>query len=162
MIYSTFATIIAITLSAMAAFVLSRNRTRANRYIYYLIVMGIALPMNFVTLTKVMQLTHLINTQIGIIILYAATQIPLSVFIIYAFVETIPRELDEAAIIDGCGPFRLFFHYTSFVEAGSGYYRYSKFSVDLERVPTAPVLFEQKHLLAHDPGNLQFFWTIRV
>jgi len=109
MIYSTFATIIAITLSAMAAFVLSRNRTRANRYIYYLIVMGIALPMNFVTLTKVMQLTHLINTQIGIIILYAATQIPLSVFIIYAFVETIPRELDEAAIIDGCGPFRLFF-----------------------------------------------------
>jgi raffinose/stachyose/melibiose transport system permease protein len=61
MMYSTFATIIAITLSAMAAFVLSRNRTKANRYIYFLIIMGIAMPMNFVTLTKVLQVTHLIT-----------------------------------------------------------------------------------------------------
>jgi len=67
------------------------------------------MPMNFVTLTKVMQITHLINTQLGIIILYATTQIPFSVFVIYAFVETIPREMDEAAIIDGCSPLQLFF-----------------------------------------------------
>ena len=71
--------------------------------------MGIAMPTNFVTLTKVMQVTHLINTQFGIILLYAATQIPFTVFLIYAFVESLPRELDEAAIIDGCSPLRLFF-----------------------------------------------------
>jgi raffinose/stachyose/melibiose transport system permease protein len=53
--------------------------------------------MNFVTLTRVMQITHLINSQVGIIVLYATTQIPFSVFVIYAFVTTIPRELDEAA-----------------------------------------------------------------
>jgi raffinose/stachyose/melibiose transport system permease protein len=70
--------------------------------------MGIAMPTNFVTLTKVMQMTHLINTQLGIILLYAAGQIPFSVFLIYAFVGTIPRELDEAAIIDGASPLRLF------------------------------------------------------
>ena len=48
--------------------------------------MGIAMPTNFVTLIKVMQMTHLINTQIGIILLYAASSIPFSVFLIYAFV----------------------------------------------------------------------------
>jgi raffinose/stachyose/melibiose transport system permease protein len=36
-------------------------------------------------------------------------QIPFSVFLIYGFIGSIPRELDEAAIIDGCGPIRLFF-----------------------------------------------------
>ena len=46
--------------------------TRFNRVIYLFIIMGIAIPTNFVTLTKVMQLTQLINTQWGIIILYSA------------------------------------------------------------------------------------------
>jgi raffinose/stachyose/melibiose transport system permease protein len=108
MLYAIAATLIGTMLAALAAYVLSRNRTRFNRGIYFLIVAGIAMPTNFVTLTKVMQLTHLINTQFGIILLYAATQIPFSVFLIYAFVETLPRELDEAAIMDGCSPLRLF------------------------------------------------------
>lgn len=109
MLYSVAATLIGVTLSAMAAYVLSRNTTRFNRGIYLLIIMGIAMPTNFVTLTKVMQLTQLINTQWGIIILYAAAQIPFDVFLFYAFIQTLPRELDEAAILDGCSPLRLFF-----------------------------------------------------
>lgn len=109
MLYATSATIISTILSSMAAYVLSRNKSSLNRFVYFFLVMGIAMPLNFFTLTKIMQLTHLINTQIGIIILYAATQIPFNVFLIYGFVDAIPRELDEAAIIDGCGPLRLFF-----------------------------------------------------
>jgi raffinose/stachyose/melibiose transport system permease protein len=108
-LYAFAATAIGITVSALAAYVLSRNRTRFNRFIYFFLVMGIAMPTNFVTLTKVMQWTHLINTQFGIILLYSATMIPFSVFLIYAFMERLPRELDEAAIIDGCSPIRLFF-----------------------------------------------------
>lgn len=109
MLYATSATVISTLLASMAAYVLARNRTRLNRLLYFFIVMGIAMPLNFFTLTSVMQATQLINTRLGIIILYAATQIPFSVFLIYGFVGTIPKELDEAAIIDGCGPFRLFF-----------------------------------------------------
>jgi raffinose/stachyose/melibiose transport system permease protein len=109
MLYSSGATLLATTLAAMAAYVMSRNKTRLNRFLYFFIIMGIAMPINFFTLTKVMQMTHLINTQIGIIILYAATQLPFNTFLIYGFVETLPRELDEAAIVDGAGPLRLFF-----------------------------------------------------
>ncbi|MFN8531518.1 MAG: carbohydrate ABC transporter permease [Anaerolineae bacterium] len=109
MLYSSTASALSTILAAMTAFVLSRNRTRLNRWLYFFLVMGIAIPVNFFTLTKIMQITHLINTQIGIIILYIATQIPFNVFLIYGFVDAIPRELDEAAIIDGCGSFRLFF-----------------------------------------------------
>jgi len=109
MLYATSAAVISTLLASLAAFVLSRNRTAANRFIYFFLVMGIAMPFNFFTLTKLMQITNLINTQLGIIILYVATQIPLNVFLIYGFVDAISREIDEAAIIDGCGPFRLFF-----------------------------------------------------
>lgn len=108
-LYAVAATLIGVTLSAMAAYVLSRNATRFNRAIYLLLIMGIAIPTNFVTLTKVMQVTQLINTQFGIIVLYAASVIPLNVLLFYAFIQTIPRELDEAAILDGCSPLRLFF-----------------------------------------------------
>ena len=109
LLYALAATAIGTTVAALAAYVLSRNRTRFNRAIYFFLVMGIAMPANYVTLTKVMQLTHLINSQLGVILLYSASQIPFSVFLIYAFVETLPRELDEAAIMDGCSPLRLFF-----------------------------------------------------
>ncbi len=107
-LYASSSTILGTFLAAMAAYVLSRNRTRLNRFLYFFLIMGIALPINFFTLTKMMQVTHLINTKLGIIILYSATQIPFAVFLIYGFVSSIPRELDEAATIDGCSPIQLF------------------------------------------------------
>jgi raffinose/stachyose/melibiose transport system permease protein len=108
MLYASCSTALATLFAAMAAYVMSRNRTRLNRFLYFFLIMGIALPINFFTLTKMMQVTHLINTRVGIIILYAATQIPFSVFLMYGFIDSIPRELDEAATIDGCGPIQLF------------------------------------------------------
>ena len=110
MVYATGATIVVVIFSTAAAFVLSRNRSPRNRFVYIFIALGLAMPMNYVTLTKIMQATDLINTVVGIVLLYAATKIPFAVFLTYAFVETIPKELDEAAIIDGCSPFTLFFN----------------------------------------------------
>ena len=107
-LYSFGSTILAVLLAALAAYVLARHRSRCHEIIYLLLIMGIAVPTNYVTLTKVMQLTHLIDTQIGIILVYAATQIPFDVFLIYAFVDSVPRDLDEAAFIDGCSPIRTF------------------------------------------------------
>jgi raffinose/stachyose/melibiose transport system permease protein len=108
-LYAGVSAALATLFAALAAFVLSRHRSRINRAIYFFLIMGIALPINFFTLTKIMQITHLINTKPGIIILYATLQIPFAIFLIYGFVESIPRELDDAATIDGCGPFQTFF-----------------------------------------------------
>jgi raffinose/stachyose/melibiose transport system permease protein len=76
---------------------------------YYFIVLGIAMPVNHIALIKVMQLLNLMNTGIGLGLLYTALQVPFSVFLIYGFVSSVPRELDEAAIIDGCGSGGLFY-----------------------------------------------------
>lgn len=107
--YSLGSVIICCVLAVMAAYVLSRNATRLNKALFMYIVLGITLPINYVALTKVMLFLHLNNTKLGIILLYAAMQMPFTVFLTHGFVARIPMELDEAAIIDGCGPVRLFF-----------------------------------------------------
>lgn len=107
-LYAFGATAFAVLLSALAAYALARRRTRRHIVIYFLLIAGIAIPTNYVTLTKVMQLTHLIDTQIGIILVYASQMIPFNVFLVYAFVDTVPRELDEAAFVDGASPLGAF------------------------------------------------------
>jgi len=98
-----------ILVTAPAAFVLARRRTGLNQFIYFFIILGIMLPINFVALMKVMQALRLIDSRLGLIILYTAMQVPFGVFIIYGFVGTIPKEIDEAAVIDGAGPWKMFF-----------------------------------------------------
>jgi len=109
LLYSCGSVILCMILSAMTAYVLSRNRSRLHRFLYMFIVLGITMPINFVALMKVMQLTQLQNTRIGMILLYSAIQLPFNVFLIYSFVSKIPKDIDEAAVIDGCQPVRLFF-----------------------------------------------------
>ncbi len=108
-IYAGGSVILCVILSALAAYVLSRNATKLNKAIYMFMVLGITMPVNYVALTKVMMFLHINNTRLGIVLLYTAMQIPFSVFLIHGFVARIPAELDEAAVIDGCGPVRLFF-----------------------------------------------------
>jgi raffinose/stachyose/melibiose transport system permease protein len=109
LLYSSVGTFGTVILASMAAYVFSRRRTRGNKFLYIFMVMGIVIPINYVALMKVMQLFALNDTRIGIIFLYMAIQLPFIVFLIYGFVSRLPVELDEAAIIDGCGPIRLFF-----------------------------------------------------
>lgn len=108
MLYSVGSVLLCTLLSSMAAYVMSRNNRRLHKTLYLFIVLGIAMPINFVTLMRVMQFVRLINTRTGIVLLYTATQIPFNVFLIHSFVSKIPEEIDEAATIDGASPLGLF------------------------------------------------------
>lgn len=107
--YAALSAILITMLVATAAFVLSRNKSAINRFIYYFIILGIAMPISNVPLMKVMKSLHIINTRPGIILLYTAINIPISLFIIYGFVPSIPREIDEAATLDGCSTFQMIY-----------------------------------------------------
>ena len=99
--YSVSSVLLCTLLSAMASYVLSRNRKKLHRFLYMFLVLGIAMPINFVTLMTVMQSVNLMNSRIGIILLYTATQVPFNVFLVHSFISKIPEDIDEAAIIDG-------------------------------------------------------------
>lgn len=106
--YAACSAFLIMFLVSMAAFVLSRNQKKLHKFMYYFIILGIAMPVSNVPLMKVMKALHIINTRPGIILLYAAINIPISLFIVYGFVSSVPKEIDEAAIIDGCKPMELF------------------------------------------------------
>ncbi|MGY5238198.1 carbohydrate ABC transporter permease [Clostridium tertium] len=108
LLYATVSVTIIVIVVSAAAFVIARNRKGINNAIYYFIISGIAIPINNVALMKVLQALHLANTRVGVILIYVAINIPLSLFLCYGFISTIPREIDEAAVIDGCGPISLF------------------------------------------------------
>lgn len=108
MLYAGAGTILTLFFGSMSAYVFSRRRTKGMKLIYMYVVLGMVIPINYVTLTKTMITLGLTNTQPGIILLYMALQTPFTIFLIYGFVSKIPVELDEAAIIDGCNPIQLF------------------------------------------------------
>lgn len=108
-LYAGCATILTVVFGTMAAYVFARRRGKKDYAMYMYMVLGIVIPVNYVSLMKVMQVTQLNNTRLGIILLYTAMQLPFTVFLLYGFVSKVPVDLDEAAVLDGCGPWKLFF-----------------------------------------------------
>ncbi len=98
-----------VVVTSMAAFVLARRKTRFNTFLYFFIILGITLPTNYVTLFKLLQLLHLFNTRVGLCLVYISAGISFNTFLFYGFVHSIPRELDEAAVMDGCTASTMFF-----------------------------------------------------
>ncbi len=109
LLISSVSVTLCLFVTSMGAFILSRDRTHVNKLIYNYFFFGLIAPLNYVTTIWVLKFFHLQGTYAGIILVYAALGIPFAMFIFYGFVNGIPRELDEAAIIDGCGTNRLFF-----------------------------------------------------
>ena len=109
LIYAGVSSGLGVILSAMASFVICRKRTRLNSFLFYGILCGLFFPVNYVTLIQVMNFFHLNGSRLGVVLVYTSAMIPFCVFIVRNFVLTVPVEMDEAAVIDGAGPIRLFF-----------------------------------------------------
>ena len=101
--------VITLAFASLASFVLGRKNTRGNRIIYTVFVAGLIPPPFAITTIKVMQVLGLSGQYSGLILFYCAIYMPFTVFLISGFIKTIPKQLDEAAMIDGCGPIRFFF-----------------------------------------------------
>jgi len=100
---------IVIVLAAMVAFVLQRRTGRWNGLINFLVLSGLIMPPAVVPTIWVLQKLGLFRTMPGLILVEVAFHLAFCVLLFRAFIATIPKELDEAAVIDGAGPVRLFF-----------------------------------------------------
>jgi ABC-type glycerol-3-phosphate transport system permease component len=103
--------VIVMLLGAMCAYYLARYQFRGSQIIYYLMLAGLTFPifLAVVPLFNTLKGFGLLNTLPGLIITYVAFALPFTVFFLYAFFKTLPQEVAEAAALDGCGPFRIFF-----------------------------------------------------
>ena len=109
LIISTVSVVVTVLASSMCAYVLCRNRTKWNQFAYRFFSMCLMVPVSMVSIVKVLRVLRLYNTLQGTILVCIALIMPLSVFLYYGFITGIPKEMDEAAVVDGAGAMTIFF-----------------------------------------------------
>ncbi|MDD5013872.1 MAG: carbohydrate ABC transporter permease [Atribacterota bacterium] len=106
---TTISTLLTILISSLAAFPLSRFRFKGRYIILMIIIAGMMVTpqVNLISLYKLLQRLGICNTYLALIIPYVAYQIPFTVFLLWSYFISLPKEIDEAAYIDGCSDWQL-------------------------------------------------------
>nr|WP_160719730.1 carbohydrate ABC transporter permease [Bacillus sp. USDA818B3_A] len=111
---SSLITVLSITtmifVCSMAAFVLERRKGKLSGFFNSMVLVGLMIPPAIVPTIWVLQTTGLFKTFPGIVLLETALHFAFACMLYKAFMSTIPRELDEAALMDGCSSFKLYFN----------------------------------------------------
>lgn len=110
-LFITVCSVILIVLAtAMCAWFITRVKTWYTKLIYILFAFSMIVPFQMVMypMSQVANILHLDN-MFGIVIIYLGFGAGLSVFMFAGFVKSVPLEIEEAAMIDGCGPMKTFF-----------------------------------------------------
>jgi raffinose/stachyose/melibiose transport system permease protein len=100
-----------IIIGSIASYPLARHRTKWNNFIYIVCISCLIVPALtiLVPLYKLIVDLNGINTYWAIILAHVTFTLPMTIFLYTGFVNTIPKELDEAGLIDGCHQFSIFF-----------------------------------------------------
>ena len=106
----TVAVVLVVTFcTSLSSFVIARRKDRFSRFLSSYFSLGLIVPWAVVPTVVMLKQMGIQNTRLGLIMVLIAINIPWGSMVISNFVNTVPRDLDEAAALDGCGPFSLFF-----------------------------------------------------
>lgn len=105
-IITGFSTSLICILAGMAAFPISRKHIKSANIVYFIFLSTTFLPTSLVPMVFIMKYLGFINTYHGYILMKVGTLIGVPIFILTGFIRSIPRDLDDAGMIDGCGYLR--------------------------------------------------------
>lgn len=101
-----------ILLASMAAYAIARFEFPGNQVVYMFFLAGLALPIQMIAvpLFILMRQLDLVNNLLSLILIYTASGLSFSVFLLVSFVRNIPRALDESAFLDGANEVQVYWH----------------------------------------------------
>ncbi|RED39007.1 carbohydrate ABC transporter permease [Paenibacillus sp. VMFN-D1] len=104
-------TLLGLLLSATTAYVLARYPFRGSTALFLLYIASMMIPFSLalIPLFFLMNSMHLTNSSLGLILVYASTLIAFGIFVLVGFFKSLPKELEEAAAMDGASYFGIFF-----------------------------------------------------
>ena len=110
-VVAAITTAVVVPCASMAAFVLARFSFRGREAFYALFTLGLLFPVTVAVLPLFITVrgVDLLNNPLGVALPQAAFLLPVSIIVLRPFFRAIPPELEEAAAMDGCGPFRFFY-----------------------------------------------------
>ena len=108
---NVLAVILVVIISIMAAFACQRMKWKLSGLVSTLLVMGMMIPIHATLLPnyKIYSMLHLTDTLWALLIPYVAFSLPQGMFLMTGFIQSAPKELEEAAVMDGCGIYRIVF-----------------------------------------------------
>jgi N-acetylglucosamine transport system permease protein len=109
-VVTTASVVLIVLLGAMAAYALTRFHHPASRAVFWLFLAGLMIPAQLAVVPLFFELRALglLNSRLGLVLVYTANGLPFAIFILAGFFRALPRALYEAAIIDGCTEFSAF------------------------------------------------------
>jgi len=111
LIVTSISIVTIVGVSSLAAYVFARMNFRFKKVLYYFFIAGLMFP-TFIAMAPLFILVNklgLTNSLFGLILVYTSYSLAFTIFILTPFFKSIPKSIEEAAIIDGCGPFQVFF-----------------------------------------------------
>ena len=110
-IIATSAVVIALLLSSMVSYAITRMRWKLAKITLSIFLLGMMIPVYamVIPLFSMFNQMGILNTHLAVIIPHIAIAFPMAIFIMSGFMGSIPRELEEAAVVDGCTIFQIFF-----------------------------------------------------
>ena len=104
-------TLLGMILSAMTAYILARYEFKGNKILLTIYISSMMIPfaLALIPLFFLLNDLNLINTWLGLILVYAALNLPFGIFLLVGFYKSLPKEIEEAAIIDGTSHYGTFF-----------------------------------------------------
>jgi ABC-type glycerol-3-phosphate transport system permease component len=106
---SFFAVLLTVSAASLAAYPLARLQFRGSQLVLFIIIAPMMIPglVNLVPTYLILAALGLLDTYLGLILLYWIGSLPIAVWILRGFFRTVPRELEEAAVVDGCSRFQV-------------------------------------------------------
>ena len=103
---------LSLLISCMSAYGITRFDLKPAKWIEIYFLFGILVPIHsvLIPLFMIMMKCRLLNTMVALVVIYITFMLPTSIFLLSAGMRSIPNELEEAAVIDGCMTVKMFFH----------------------------------------------------
>lgn len=107
---AALAEIMLVFVGSMAAYKLARTSTKLSKAIFYTLIMAMLVPFQviMIPLYRMVYDLALNNSMLALSFIYMGLNLPFTIFLLHGSVQTIPSELDEAALIDGCNSFQIY------------------------------------------------------
>jgi raffinose/stachyose/melibiose transport system permease protein len=113
-VYTVVAVVLTVILASFVTFAITRMQWKLSGLVLGLFMAGYMIPLHstLIPLFNTFKTVHLIDNPISVILSYVAFNLPITIMILSGFYKSLPREVEEAAVIDGCSIHRIFFQIT--------------------------------------------------
>ncbi|BFT74746.1 carbohydrate ABC transporter permease [Paenibacillus sp. P36] len=111
-IITAVSVIVTVLLGALASYFLSRFEFKLRGITYGIFLLGMLIPIHatLIPIFHIMQKLRLLDTSLSLILPYTAFHLSLTIFILEGFMRGFPKDMEESAVMDGCGVFRIFWY----------------------------------------------------